>query len=285
MAVDDVPGWEDSLPSDPDELVLRWLDRIPHRAIDRAGPDAVVAAAVRMLRDPSRANDRACAITFIRDSVRRPDGHEGVRGAVRRSELLPLLRDALTGEDDVLRGLAADFLSSPGGAREGRHLIAAWQWAMEHDPLLLPRLQRGIAFKSGAVRVRRTERPRLTAAATHRRTTTRWIAVSLLPDRGWARQLLRQLAQDRHPGVRTDARATLAGHRLTTWHPWMLRIEEIANAAAIARERIGVDLTDAVVDALDAYTAAHPGVGSWSNDEWEAYYRAAVGGVVSQGQI
>lgn len=152
--------------------------------------------------------------------------HAGLRHAYRRSDLVELLRTKLFAPEYSIRGNSISTLGRLGPRENAHHLRAALPWYMEHDPLRLDAL----IFELGwLVRRRRLDhRQLLGELAKSQSYLTRWVTVSILWSRelsrgrlewgarrspGWAVQLLRRLAQDAHPSVRSEARGVLGERR------------------------------------------------------------------------
>jgi hypothetical protein len=213
----------------------------------RFGRDQVLAAVTRETETDVNGNT-GVVLAFLRDAV---GMDRDLRALYWESDLLQILRAGLTGPRHVLRIWAPATLGRLGPRQNIDHLVRAIPWYEANDPLGLPGLLSELGTSGRRRRLDR--RARLTTLSRSRNYVARWVTVGILWEDefsygsptytrdcpGWALQLLRQLAQDRHPWVRADARRALREHSAqrhrhqnradarTGWEPPRLNIERL----------------------------------------------------------
>lgn len=196
------------------DYINYWHDAAYVAAIfDEAGIPAVSETLETMVSSGNR-REAQDALLFAEDAIRFRLAPRLFGDSYRRSGLLAAVRHALYAPDYFIRNDALATLGRVGPHANARCLAAAFPWYLEHDPLALDHLLVQCWLDRRVCR-----REQLEQFARAPLYLTRWAAVETLWKRDlspwlyrrsskpqtWSRQLLRRLAQDRHPWVRAEA--------------------------------------------------------------------------------
>jgi hypothetical protein len=194
-----------------------------------AGTASVLALLEEMVRGGDRS-DVSAALLFTQDGIVFGLAPRDFWIAYQGSGLLAAIREGLYAGDYSARHEAIYAVGRIGPRENAGYLASALPWSLANDPLNLDGLLRNLSVLDRRTRLR----THLEAMVRAPWFATRWAALNVLWEwagtrkllgHAWARQLLRQLAQDANPWVRLEAgyrldelRSARRRKRLPRWH-------------------------------------------------------------------